>query len=186
MDCTCHAPLSMGILQARTLKCVAMYFSRGLSWPRDQTQISCITGGFFSIWAITETCLFTFRPVFWCVLCCTHTYLIEQSGHCMCYFPWESFEWASFLVHEPNPIGCLIWQELPHSMAAPGVMQWTASRPGDHAVCYCWLPSCWPHCSMTAGKWCLCFSLLDRSHRKIKIGRPISRSYKERYYGFFS
>ena len=166
MDCTCHAPLSMGILQARTLKCVAMYFSRGLSWPRDQTQISCITGGFFSIWAITETCL--------------------QSGHCMCYFPGESFEWASFLVHEPNPTGCLIWQELPHSMAAPGVMQWTASRPGDHAVCYCWLPSCWPHCSMTAGKWCLCFSLLDRSHRKIKIGRPISRSYKERYYGFFS
>ena len=186
MDCTCYAPLSMGILQARTLKCVAMSFSRGLSRPRDQTQVSCITGGFFSIWAITETCLFTFRPVFWCFLCCTHTYLIEQSGHCMCYFSWECFEWASFLVHEPSPTGCPIWQELPHSMAAPGVMQWTASRPGDHSVCYCWLPSCQPHCSMTAGKWCLHFSLLDRSHRKIKIGRPISRSYRERYYGFFS
>ena len=30
------------------------------------------------------------------------------------------------------------------------------------------------------------FSLLDKSHKKIKIGRPISRSYKKRYHGFFS
>ena len=38
MDCTCQAPLSMGILQARTLEWVAVTFSRGSSEPKDQTR----------------------------------------------------------------------------------------------------------------------------------------------------
>ena len=37
-----QAPLSMGILQARTLEWVAMPSSRGSSQPRDRTQVSCI------------------------------------------------------------------------------------------------------------------------------------------------
>ena len=37
-----------GILQAKILEWVAMLFSRGYSWPRDQTCISYITGGFFT------------------------------------------------------------------------------------------------------------------------------------------
>ena len=41
-----------GILQARILECVAISFSRESSWSRDQTQVSCIAGGFFTIWAI--------------------------------------------------------------------------------------------------------------------------------------
>ena len=45
----CQAPLSMGILQARILKWVAMPFSRGSSQPRDQTQVSLIAVGFFTI-----------------------------------------------------------------------------------------------------------------------------------------
>ena len=36
----CQAPLFMGILQARILKCVTMPFSRGSSRPRDRTHIS--------------------------------------------------------------------------------------------------------------------------------------------------
>ena len=48
----CLAPLSMGILQARILELVAMPSSRGSSRPRDWTQISCITGSFFTSWAI--------------------------------------------------------------------------------------------------------------------------------------
>ena len=39
---THQAFLSMGILQARILEWVAMPSSRGSSWPRDQTQVSCI------------------------------------------------------------------------------------------------------------------------------------------------
>ena len=43
------------ILQARILEWVAFSFSRGFSWPRDQTHVSyvsCIAGGFFTHWAI--------------------------------------------------------------------------------------------------------------------------------------
>ena len=44
----------MGILQARMLESVAMPSSRGSAQPRDQTQVSCIAGGFFTIWATRE------------------------------------------------------------------------------------------------------------------------------------
>ena len=49
MDYTVH-----GILQARILEWVAFPFSRGFSQPRDRTQVSCITGGFFTNWAIRK------------------------------------------------------------------------------------------------------------------------------------
>ena len=37
-----------GISQARTLEWTAISFSRGSSWPRDQTEVSCIVGRFFT------------------------------------------------------------------------------------------------------------------------------------------
>ena len=40
-----------GILQARILGWVAIPFSRGSSWRRDQTQVSYIADRFFTIWA---------------------------------------------------------------------------------------------------------------------------------------
>ena len=43
-----------GILQARILEWVAFPFSRGPSQPRDQTQVSCTAGGFFTSWATRE------------------------------------------------------------------------------------------------------------------------------------
>ena len=52
MDYTVH-----GILQARILEWVAVPFSRGSSHFRDQTQVSCITGGFFTSWATREALL---------------------------------------------------------------------------------------------------------------------------------
>ena len=43
-----------GILQARILKWVAIPFSKGSSWLRDWTQVSCTAGRFFTIWAMRE------------------------------------------------------------------------------------------------------------------------------------
>ena len=43
-----------GIPQARILEWVAIPFSRGSSWPRGWTQVFCIAGGFFTIWATRE------------------------------------------------------------------------------------------------------------------------------------
>ena len=42
------------IIQARILEWVAFPFSRGSSQTRDQTQISCIAGRFFTSWATRE------------------------------------------------------------------------------------------------------------------------------------
>ena len=41
----------LGILQARILEWVAFPFSRRSSQPRDQTQVSCTVGRFFTSWA---------------------------------------------------------------------------------------------------------------------------------------
>ena len=49
MDCRVH-----GILWARILEWVAFPLSRGSSQPRDQTQVFCITGRFFTSWATRE------------------------------------------------------------------------------------------------------------------------------------
>ena len=43
-----------GVLQARILVWVAIPFSRGSSQPRNQTQVSCIAGRFFTSWATKE------------------------------------------------------------------------------------------------------------------------------------
>ena len=54
MDCSPPGSSVHGILQARVLESVAISFSRGSSWPRDQTQVSCVAGRFFTIWAARE------------------------------------------------------------------------------------------------------------------------------------
>ena len=44
----------LGILPARILEWVAMPSFWGSSQPRDRTQVSCIIGRFFTIWATRE------------------------------------------------------------------------------------------------------------------------------------
>ena len=51
MDCSTSGSSVHGILQARILEWIAIPFSRGSSWSRDQTQVSHIAGGFFTFWA---------------------------------------------------------------------------------------------------------------------------------------
>ena len=43
-----------GVLQARILEWVAVSFSRGSSQPRNQTQVSCMVGRFYTVWATRE------------------------------------------------------------------------------------------------------------------------------------
>ena len=42
---------------------VAIPFSRGSSWPRDWTCVSCFAGRFFTIWATSEAYINAFSPV---------------------------------------------------------------------------------------------------------------------------
>ena len=52
MDCSTPGSSVHGILQARILGWVPISFSRGTSWPRDRTHVSCT--GIFTIWAIRK------------------------------------------------------------------------------------------------------------------------------------
>ena len=47
----CQASLSMEFSRKKILEWVAISFSRGSSWSRDWTHVSCIEGRFFTIWA---------------------------------------------------------------------------------------------------------------------------------------
>ena len=49
MDCRPPGSSVYGIFQARILERASIPFSRGYSQPRDQTQVSCIAGSFFTV-----------------------------------------------------------------------------------------------------------------------------------------
>ena len=55
MDCSPSGSSVHGILQARILEWIGIPFSRGSSQPRDRTQVSCIAGRFFTVWATGKT-----------------------------------------------------------------------------------------------------------------------------------
>ena len=50
-DCSLPGSPVHGISQARVLEWLAIPFSRGSSQSRDRTQLSCMAGRFFTIWA---------------------------------------------------------------------------------------------------------------------------------------
>ena len=51
MDCSLSGSSVHGIFQARVLEWIAISFSRGSSWPRNRTRVSCITSRRFTVWA---------------------------------------------------------------------------------------------------------------------------------------
>ena len=53
-DCTPPGSSVHGIFQARILEWVAISFSRGSFQPRNQSQVSCIAGRFFTLQATKE------------------------------------------------------------------------------------------------------------------------------------
>ena len=54
MDCSLPGCSVYGILHARILEWVTKPFSRGSFQPRYRTQVSCISGRFFTIWTTWE------------------------------------------------------------------------------------------------------------------------------------
>ena len=61
IDCRPSGSSVNGIFQARILEWVSIFFSRGSSWPRDRTQISCTGRQFFT----TEPPVKLHTQVFW-------------------------------------------------------------------------------------------------------------------------
>ena len=85
MDCSLPDSFVHGILQARTLEWVAIFFSRGSFLLRNQTQVFCIAGRFFTDWAMTATGSIT--------RCSTvHVLPIIQSFVIRCMYSWNIYE----------------------------------------------------------------------------------------------
>ena len=107
-----------GILQARILGWVAIPF-RKFSWPRDLTQVSCITGRFFTSWAARQpkNGLWYFR------LCCLEELFDEFSKYpCPIDFyvlVWVdltcSFQYVISLVKSVFSLPCRCINHWPHS-----------------------------------------------------------------------
>ena len=84
---------------SRILEWVAYPFSRGSSWPRNWTRVSCIAGGFFTNWAIREAIYFQsmFQLVLFSPLLDNGPIISPpencyHSGHQLCYSQGQS-EW---------------------------------------------------------------------------------------------
>ena len=54
MDCSPLGSSVLGDSPCKNTGVVAFPFSRGSSQPRDQTQVSCIAGRFFTVWTTRE------------------------------------------------------------------------------------------------------------------------------------
>ena len=74
MDCSLPGSSVHGILQARTLEWVTVSFYRGSSRCRDWTQVICIAGRFFTVWATREARLWT------CKEGCPRRMICKRSG----------------------------------------------------------------------------------------------------------
>ena len=64
-DCSPPGSSVLGILYAKILEWVAILFSSVSTWPRDRTQVSCIAGRFFTIWAAKKALSKTTSKIVW-------------------------------------------------------------------------------------------------------------------------
>ena len=55
MDCSLPGSSIHRIFQARILEWIAISFSRGSSRPMNRTQVSCLAGRYFTIWATRKS-----------------------------------------------------------------------------------------------------------------------------------
>ena len=72
----------------RILEWVAYPFSRGSSWPRNRTGVSCITGGLFTNWAIREAQFLRYSIIFnarcYCSISIRYKLIYQSLSH-QCY-----------------------------------------------------------------------------------------------------
>ena len=128
------------VLQARILEWVAIPFSRGSSWLRDQTMVSCIVGRFFTIWATREA---------------HNTFSHSIFNWLDCVGGWGSEQWykSTVCTVSPHPCFCITYggwraREIDMNMECmlPQVLWMTMSSVSDPEISYL-LPAfmnlCW-------------------------------------------
>ena len=91
-----------GILQAKILEWVAISSSRGSFKSRDRTQVSCMAGGFFTIWATREAhiCLLFIDK--------ERRYLIPAPGGWNDFTP-QLVKGGGDMAINKDPNSCCVW-----------------------------------------------------------------------------
>ena len=79
VDCSLPGSSVHVFLQARILAWVAIPFSRGSSWPKDLTLVSCIASRLFTVWATKEAHLSVYVCVCVCVCVCVYLCVYTQT-----------------------------------------------------------------------------------------------------------
>ena len=106
MDCSLPGSSVHGILQAKILEWVTIPFSKESYWPRDQIQVSCNAGRFFTIWATKEAPIrHTTTEMEWAISLSNDSPFTENvHAHlCLiCSVPWFSLDQC--LVHSKHYI----------------------------------------------------------------------------------
>ena len=69
VDCSPPGSSLCGIFQVRVLGWIAISFSRGSSWPRDQTWVSCIAGRVMAWYLFKSYILCSSQKYQVCILC---------------------------------------------------------------------------------------------------------------------
>ena len=87
MDCSLPGSSVHGILQARILEWVAIPYSRGSSWPRDWTHVSCIAGRLYCLNLIRGNPHSSYNWKF--------VVFANPSLFSLCPSPWEHFSTLS-------------------------------------------------------------------------------------------
>ena len=111
MDCSVPGSSAHGILQAKILEWGAILFSRGSSWPRDWTWVSCIAGRFFTIWATKKKKKTIRKP---------RAYLWHTGSLVFCH-------------HKRGPMYPSFAQNL-HSFKAQASKSWKISQSQNHSI----------------------------------------------------
>ena len=100
MDCSAPVSSVHGFLQAEILEWVAFPFSRGSSQLRDQAQVSCTAGGFFTIWATREALLDETSPQRKCIPSLSQ-YILQIVQQFINFLNDQKL-WASFFPQEAS------------------------------------------------------------------------------------
>ena len=78
------------------LECVAYPFSSRSSRPRNQTKVSCITGGFFTNWAIREAFIWEYQITVLKIKKFQHLLSFETFSH---FLPQSSGDYISWFCY---------------------------------------------------------------------------------------
>ena len=144
MDCSPSGSSVHGISQKRILEWVASPFSRGPSWPRDRTSVSCIAGRFFTIEPPGKPRLMLCQP---------------QNVEFLCPLPPEMCS-LSETQSRPNPLLHSLVPRLgvTYILSEPQVIRWKRSRVVDPC------PVCLTGLTWGRIKWCAWSALETGKH----------------------